>query len=267
MVHQLIGPPRRLRPVLAELVELVGRCARGDAERQHVLQRPRVSAVGIDADREIVHDAEFHARLDGRGLRGGELVVELPLQPAVKVDGLGVLGGEIGDRMGCRMLQILGPLVPVVPVLLGERTPGGEVVEAAALPAAGRRRTPAPGPPTVRRDRRFPARLRLAFHAASRSIRLDFFARACTSTRALRMLPRCRTYANSAIASTRRYSGLMNRRDVGRYGDGSIGGVGAAACNGLTRTKPAPCREADHTARSARSVKSPMPQDRCERTL
>ena len=42
-----VGPPRRLRPVLAELVELVGRCARGDAERQHVLQRPGVGAVGV----------------------------------------------------------------------------------------------------------------------------------------------------------------------------------------------------------------------------
>src|SRR6478736_4426456 len=69
------------------------------------------------------------------------------------------------------------------------------------------------------------------------------------------------------MASTRRYIGLTNRREVGRYGDGSIGAVGAAACSGLTRMKPAPCWAADHTARSVRSVKSPMPQDRCERTL
>src|SRR5690349_428288 len=69
------------------------------------------------------------------------------------------------------------------------------------------------------------------------------------------------------MASTRRYSGLTNLREVGRYGDGSIGGLGEAACSGLTRMNPAPCRVADHTARSVRSVKSPMPQDVCERTL
>ena len=33
----------------------------------------------------------------GRRLRGGELLVELPLQPAVEVDLVGVLGGELGD--------------------------------------------------------------------------------------------------------------------------------------------------------------------------
>jgi len=132
----LIGAPRRLRPVLAELVELVGRSTRRDAERQRILQRPRVCAVGIHADREIVHDPELHARLDGRGLRGGDLVVELPLQPAVKVDGVGVFGGELGHRRAGRMLQIPGPLVPVGAVLLGERTPGCEVVEAVSFARA-----------------------------------------------------------------------------------------------------------------------------------
>ena len=39
-----------------------------------------------------------------RRLRRGQLLVELPLQPAVKIDGVGVLGGEVGDRgaSGCR---------------------------------------------------------------------------------------------------------------------------------------------------------------------
>src|SRR6476646_11442747 len=46
------------------------------------------------------------------------------------------------------MLQILGPLVPVVPVLLGERTPSGEVVEALPfpLPVSGVRQLPARRP-------------------------------------------------------------------------------------------------------------------------
>jgi hypothetical protein len=67
--------------------------------------------------------------------------------------------------------------------------------------------------------------------------------------------------------STRRYSGLANRREVGRYGDGSIGAVGAAACSGLTRTYPAPWRAPAHTARSVRSARSPMPQEFFDRTL
>ncbi len=81
------------------------------------------------------------------------------------------------------------------------------------------------------------------------------------------MRPRPVAWANSGIASTRRYIGLTNLREVGRYGDGSIGAVGAAACNGLTRMKPAPYRAADHTARSVRSVKSPMPQEFFDWTL
>src|SRR5262249_39083669 len=69
-----------------------------------------------------------------RGLRRGELVVELPLKPAVKVDCPGVFRGKLGDRCAGRMLQLLRPLAPVSAVLLGERTPGGEVVEALTLP-------------------------------------------------------------------------------------------------------------------------------------
>ena len=95
-----------------------------------------------------MHDAELHAGLHGGGLSGGELVVELPLQPAMEVDSLGVLGGECRDGRVRRMLQLLGPLVPVAAVLLGERTPGGEVVEAAALARAigGVRQLAAGGP-------------------------------------------------------------------------------------------------------------------------
>ena len=59
-----------------------------------------------------------------RGLRRGELVVELPLQPAVEVDCVGVLGGEVGDRRAGRVPQLVGPLVPVGAVLLGQRAPG-----------------------------------------------------------------------------------------------------------------------------------------------
>ena len=98
---------------------------------------------------------------------------------------VGVLGGEVGDRRAGRMLQLLGPLVPVVAVLLGERAPGGEVVEAAALALRGTPRTPARGPPTARRGSTLSSAARLASHAASRSIRSASSRAACTSARAL----------------------------------------------------------------------------------
>ena len=53
---------------------------------------------------------------------------------------------------------------------------------------------------------------------------------------------------------------------MARYGDGLIGAVGSAACNGLTRTKSAPSAVPLHAARSARSRRSPCPQEPRERT-
>src|SRR5580693_5220813 len=50
---------------------------------------------------------------------------------------------------------------------------------------------------------------------------------------------------------------------MARYGDGLIGAVGSAACNGLTSTKSAPSAVPLHAARSARS---PCPHERRERT-
>ena len=73
-----------------------------------------------------------------RRLRRGQLVVELPLQPPVKIDGVGVLGGELGDRRACRVREFLGPAVPVRSVPLCQRTPDREVVEAAPLAFAVR---------------------------------------------------------------------------------------------------------------------------------
>ena len=88
------------------------------------------------------------------GLSAGQLVVELPLQPPVEVDARGVLGGERGDGRACGVVQLDGPPVPVVAVLLGQRAPGGEVVEALPLPLPVRRRTPAHGLPNAAPGRR-----------------------------------------------------------------------------------------------------------------
>ena len=38
-------------------------------------------------------------------------------------------GDEFGDAVGAGMLERFGPLMPVIAVLLGQRAPGGEVVE------------------------------------------------------------------------------------------------------------------------------------------
>ncbi len=136
---ELIGPPRRLGPVLPELVVLIRWRAGADPERQHILQRPRVGAVGVHPDRQVVHDAQRHPGLHRGGLRRGQLVIEQPLQPAVEVDGLRVRGGERRDRRAVRVAEFRGPPMPVGAVHLGQCTPGGEVVEAAALtfPVAG----------------------------------------------------------------------------------------------------------------------------------
>ena len=72
-------------------------------------------------------------------LRGGELLVELPLQPAVEIHRVRMLGDELGDTVSAGMLQRLGPLMPVAAVLFGQRAPGGEVVERGTLPGAERR--------------------------------------------------------------------------------------------------------------------------------
>ena len=73
----------------------------------------------------------------GGRLRRGELIVELPLQPAVKVDvRRRARSANSATARALRMLQLVGPLVPVAAVLLGQRAPGREVVEAAALPLA-----------------------------------------------------------------------------------------------------------------------------------
>ncbi len=170
---QLIGAPRRLRPVLPQLVELVGWGTGADAERQNVLQCPRVRTVGVDAHGKVVDDAEGHPRLDGRDLSSGQLVVELPLQPAMEVDQIGVLGGEGRNRLARRVPQLLRPPVPVVAVLVGQRAPRGEVVEAARPHGPGRRRRRARALPTAPRSWTLFSAARLIVHTESRSIRSE----------------------------------------------------------------------------------------------
>ena len=93
----------------------------------------------MHADREIVHDAQRHSGAHGLGLSFGQLVVELPLQPAMEVDRGGVAGRERCDVRSVRMLQTGRPVPPVVPVLLRQRAPDREAVEGLSLPSFERR--------------------------------------------------------------------------------------------------------------------------------
>ena len=122
------------------------------------------------------------------------------------------------------MLQRLGPLMPVAAVLFGQRAPGGEVVERACPPGRGTRRRPAHGP-AVRGTAIEQLRAPPAWPPMRRRGRWSRARRRVSGRRRAAAAPGSRlvSSANSGIASTRRYSGLTKRREVGRYGDGSIG--------------------------------------------
>ena len=134
-----VGPPRRLAPVLAELVVVVRRGADLDALRVDVLQPPRVGAARVHPHGEVVHDTEAHPGALGLGLRLLELLVEHPLQPALEVHPVHVVARE-GLHDGTVVAAVVGrPLADVVAVVLGKHVPGGEVGERVALPRPVRR--------------------------------------------------------------------------------------------------------------------------------
>ncbi len=86
------------------------------------------------ADGEVVHDPQRHPGPHGLGLCRRELLVELPLQPAVEIDRILIVLDEPGHALTRGVLQRFRPPMPVAAVLLGQRAPGGEVVEGAAFP-------------------------------------------------------------------------------------------------------------------------------------
>ena len=210
-----------------------------------------------------------HARLDGGGLRGGELVVELPLQPAVKVDGVGVLGGEGRrplDASGWRSSS--GHSCQSLPYFSAS---AHQVAKSSRLrPSRSRYAAYASSRPGGSLDAgtRSRSAARLAFHAASRSIRLAFFGRRLrldTRLADAAALPDVGELVDRLDAQIQRIDEPARRRQVRRrlHRRG-----GSRRVQRVDQDKyPAPCREADHTARSVRSVKSPMPQERFERTL
>ena len=65
----------------------------------------------MHADGEVVHDPQRHPGRDRLRLRGGELLVELPLQPAMEIHCGRMLSDELGDAVVIGMAHRLGPLV------------------------------------------------------------------------------------------------------------------------------------------------------------
>ncbi len=125
--------PRRLRPVLASLVEAVRGSADRHAAHQQVLVRPGVRSAGMHADGQVPDHADAHSCGAGRPLRLGELLVEQPLDPRVEA-------GPIAERPGFRSRgrtartgQLRRPPPPVRPVPLGEGAPARPGVELCAL--------------------------------------------------------------------------------------------------------------------------------------
>ena len=129
---QVLGVPRRLRPVLPLLVVHVRRSAHGDAGSEGLRVGPHVRSLGVHPHGEVVHDAQGHSRCQGLGLGAGQLLVDDPLQPGEEVDALGQLVRLVGDVSGVRLPQRGGPVFQG-PVLLHQRAPQGEALQPLAL--------------------------------------------------------------------------------------------------------------------------------------
>ena len=110
--------------------------------------------------------------------------------------------------------------------------------------------------------------VRLACQTSSRlsSSLVALRARSGAASESIRTRSPAVSLAYSGMSSIRRYSGLVKRRLIGRYGDWLSGGSGSPACSGLIRMNPAPRSLALHAARSARSPRSPCPHDWRERS-
>ncbi len=96
--------------------------------RERVLERPAVGAIGIEADRQVLHHGQ-----DGRCAR--ELSIELVLHPLVEADPIGsrVIPGGATDRRGIGVPRT-GPASSATrPESLGERAEDRVLPEHVAL--------------------------------------------------------------------------------------------------------------------------------------
>ena len=131
---QPVRPPRRLRPVLALLVERVGRRADRDAAGHHVLQRPGVGAVADGPRQRGRARPRATCPPPARGRARPPAARRRPTAASRR--------SRPGRRAPCavratdgrpRVLQRVGPLRPHRTVHLGERAPRREVAQPPAL--------------------------------------------------------------------------------------------------------------------------------------
>ena len=216
-------------------------CAYGSGGAPTVIPRASSSwydhesaPIGLTPDREVVDDPQPQPGAAGRGLRVGELVVELPLHPAVEVHAVRVCRGELGDLGGRGVLQRGRPVVPVRTVHLDERAPGGEPLERCTLAdAEGAIRERAAGVARLRvqqpqRQRASPSTRRRGRSGPGRSA-------------ARTALPSCSIAARTSAPQRRRTPGCVRRAGTA---DSRTAGWSAGTAT-ASSARPAPPRAAD----------------------
>ncbi len=105
-------------PILAGLVEIIGRRADPRGRHDEVAIGPGGRAVRRDADGKIEVEADSEAGLLPPRSCGDELAVGEPLQPGVKGDELPLLFGEGAHGVGGGMAELVRPTVPARAVSL-----------------------------------------------------------------------------------------------------------------------------------------------------
>ena len=138
--------PRRLPPVLAELVEPVRRRPHADPVNDLVPVGPRVRAAGVRADGQVMDEADGHSGRPRGLLRRCQLLVGEPLQPGVEARGRAQRAALTAFFAETDIPCLIGPAAPVRPVQLGQRAPGGPVLQVDALPLT---EAPVSGPPAI----------------------------------------------------------------------------------------------------------------------
>ena len=152
-----IGQPRRLVPVLPQLVVHVRRGSHEHALGVRVTQGPGIRPLRVHAHRKVVHDADAHPGVRRGCLRRAHLVVGDPLQPRVESHSLRELDPQPRDErrpdVPCLVRALLALGEPVGVVLL-EGAPEREVRERTPLALARTRRartaSPASAAPRTR---------------------------------------------------------------------------------------------------------------------
>ena len=128
----------RESPVLSLRRVAIGWRAHGDAAQKEMPEGPDIRAVGRGADGEILIEADAESGLVRERGGGGDLAIELELEPAVEVDRVRVGCAKGDDIRGGGVTILRWPVRPAAQLAPGrkvifERAEGGEVHERRAL--------------------------------------------------------------------------------------------------------------------------------------